>query len=187
MGRTTVVSHNCLSNNGQYAFNVYSPSGVAYVSLVNNEVSGNNADNWEARQPGCGCTGGGKFWDTRSAQVIGNYVHDNRGVGLWADTNNRDFLFKGNYIADNDAEGILYEISYNAAVLSNTFIHNGAVKGPTNPGFPTGAIYISESGSDRRVAGRFNKTFVISGNLFRDNWSGVVAWENADRFARLAC
>ena len=183
VGTHNVVSHNCLSNNGQYAFNVYSPSGVAYVSLVNNEVSGNNADNWEARQPGCGCTGGGKFWDTRSAQVIGNYVHDNRGVGLWADTNNRDFLFKGNYIADNDAEGILYEISYNASVLSNTFIHNGAVKGPTNPGFPTGAIYISESGSDRRVAGRFNKTFVISGNLFRDNWSGVVAWENADRFA----
>ena len=183
IGSGNVISHSCLSNNGQYGFNAYSPSGVAYVSLLSNEIAGNNTDKWEHRQPGCGCTGGGKFWETRHAKVVGNYVHDNMSVGLWADTNNRDFLFKGNYISDNDAEGIMYEISYNAAILNNTFIRNGTVEGPTNPGFPTGAIYISESGSDRRVTGHYSRSLVISGNLFRDNWSGVVAWENADRFA----
>ena len=65
----------------------------------------------------------------------------------------RDFLFQSNYISGNDAEGIMYEISYNAAIISNAFIRNGLVKGPTNPGFPTGAIYISESGSDARIRG----------------------------------
>jgi hypothetical protein len=33
------------------------------------------------------------------------------------------------------------------------------------------------------VPGPFGRTFRISGNTFVDNWSGVVAWENADRFA----
>ena len=148
-----------------------------------NEVTGNNTDDWEKRQEGCGCTGGGKFWATTKATVTGNYVHDNRGVGLWADSNNVGFLFQGNYISDNDAEGLMYEISYNAAILDNTFVRNALVKGPTNPTFPAPAIYISESGSDSRVDGPYNNDFRIAGNVFTDNWSGIVAWENADRFA----
>ena len=115
--------------------------------------------------------------------VTGNYVHDNRGVGLWADSNNVGFLFEGNYISGNDAEGIMYETSYNAAILSNTFVRNALVKGPTNPSFPASAIYISESGSDSRLPGPYNDVFRVAGNVFIDNWSGIVAWENADRFA----
>ena len=41
-------------------------------------------------------------------------MHDNHSVGLWADTNNVGFDIEGNYISDNDAEGVFYEISYNA-------------------------------------------------------------------------
>ena len=174
---------NCLRDNGQYGFNAYSADGVMNVVLDGNEISGNNTDDWERRQEGCGCTGGGKFWATNGAVVTDNYVHDNRGVGLWADSNNVGFLFQGNYVSDNDAEGIMYETSYNAAFLDNTFIRNALVKGPTNPGFPAAAIYLSESGSDERVEGPYNETLLVSGNVFTDNWSGVVAWENADRFA----
>jgi hypothetical protein len=47
--------------------------------------------------------------------------------------------------------------------------------------FPVGAIYLSESGGDARVFGKY-ATLEISGNTFEDNWSGVVLWENADRF-----
>jgi hypothetical protein len=183
IGSRNLLSHNCIKGNGQYAFNAYSASGVGFVSLTSNEIVGNNADEWERRQPGCGCSGGGKFWNTRHARIVGNYVHDNRGVGLWADTNNRDFLFRANYISDNDDEGLMYEISYNAAILYNTFIRNAIVKGPTNPGFPASAIYLSESGSDDRVAGSYGTSFVIKGNVFTDNWAGIIAWENADRFA----
>jgi hypothetical protein len=183
IGSGDKLTGNCIRDNGQYAFNAYSPNGVSDIVLTGNEISGNNTDNWEKRQPGCGCTGGGKFWATNGGVVTGNYVHDNKGVGLWADTNNANFLFQGNYIADNDDEGLMYETSYNAAILNNTFVRNALVKGPTNPGFPASAIYLSESGSDSRVAGPYGSVFKVSGNVFTDNWAGIVAWENADRFA----
>ena len=183
LGSGSRIIRNCLRNNTQYGFNAYHPNGVKNVIMEGNEISGNNTDRWEDRRPGCGCTGGGKFWATNGAKVIGNYVHDNTGVGLWADSNNVNFHFEGNYISGNDAEGIMYETSYNAAILNNTFVRNALVKGPSNPGFPASAIYLSESGSDGRVEGRYNKVLQITGNVFTDNWSGVVAWENADRFA----
>ena len=183
IGSDNRVLGNCIRNNGQYAFNAYHSNGVTNIVLDANEISGNNTDDWEKRQPGCGCTGGGKFWETRGAVVTNNYVHDNKGVGLWADSNNADFLFQGNYVSGNDDEGIMYETSYNAAILNNTFVRNALVKGPTNPGFPASAIYISEAGSDNRVSGSYGDRFPISGNVFSDNWAGIVAWENADRFA----
>jgi hypothetical protein len=173
----------CLRDNGQYGFNAYASGGVKDVVLDGNEIAGNNTDDWEKRRPGCGCTGGGKFWATTRARVISNYVHDNRGVGLWADSNNVGFYFEGNYISGNDGEGIMYETSYNAAIVDNTFVRNALVKGKTNPKFPTSAIYISESGSDNRVDGRYGNALRVAGNVFTDNWSGIVAWENADRFA----
>jgi Right handed beta helix region len=183
LGSGSRLTGNCLRDNGQYGFNAYAVDGVRNVALDGNEISGNNTDDWEKRRPGCGCTGGGKFWATIGARVTNNYVHDNNGVGLWADSNNVAFRVEGNYISGNDAEGIMYETSYNAAILNNTFVRNALVKGPTNPRFPASAIYLSESGSDNRVEGPYNTTFRVSGNVFIDNWSGVVAWENADRFA----
>ncbi len=182
LGSGDVLTGNCLRHNGQYGFSAYHTDGVSDVVLRQNEVTQNNTDDWEKRQPGCGCTGGGKFWNTQGATVVDNYVHDNRGAGLWADTNNAGFLFEGNYISNNDGQGIIYEISYNAAILHNTFERNGIVKGPSNPTFPTPAIYVSESGSDSRVPGPYGQDFLISGNRFIDNWSGIVGWENADRF-----
>ena len=183
IGSGNRVLNNCIRNNGQYGFNAYTDGGVTDIVLQGNEISGNNTDNWEQRSEGCGCTGGGKFWETNGAKVIGNYVHDNKGVGLWADTNNANFLFQDNYISSNEAEGIIYETSYNAAILDNTFVRNAIDVGPDNPGFPEPAVYISESGSDSRVAGPYSQVFRIAGNIFTDNWAGVIAWENSDRFA----
>ena len=150
LGSRNQLTGNCLRDNGQYGFSAYHADGVTDVVLDGNEISGNNTDDWEDRQPGCGCTGGGKFWETNGARISGNYVHDNRGVGLWADSNNVGFRFEGNYIASNDAEGIMYETSYNAVIVDNTFVRNALVKGPTNPKFPASAIYLSESGSDEQ-------------------------------------
>jgi Right handed beta helix region len=181
IGPDNDVAYNCLSANGQYGFNAYSATGVSNVTFDHNEVAGNDTDNWEVLQPGCGCSGGGKFWATNGGTVTNNWVHDNLNVGLWADTNNNGFDFENNYIDDNYAEGLMYEISYNALIKNNTFIGNAVGAGPGNPGFPTGAIYVSESGGDSRVAGPYS-TLEITGNVFVDNWSGVILWENADRF-----
>jgi hypothetical protein len=181
IGTNDVVNYNCLSSNGQYGFSAYEPAGVKNVVLENNEITGNNTYNWEAVIPGCGCTGGGKFWATNKATITNNWFHDNRGPGLWADTNNNDFDIENNNFSGNDNSGIIYEISYNALIKNNTFSQNAIVAGPTNPGFPTGAIYLSESGGDSRVAARYS-SIEVAGNQFTNNWSGVVLWENADRF-----
>ncbi len=191
MGSDTTVTHNCLDANGQYGFSGYRPpvagdSAIKNVVIDHNEISRNNTDDVESRiAGGCGCTGGGKFWDVKGARVTNNWVHHNKGVGLWADTNNIDFVFEGNYVNDNDNEGIWYEISYNAAIRNNTLIRNALVKGRAfaaqGSGFPVGAIYIAESGGDSRVDPN-NTTLVISGNHLEDNWGGVVLWESGDRF-----
>jgi hypothetical protein len=183
IGSRNVVRGNCLEENGQYGFNAYHPDKVAGITIEHNEIAGNNTDDWETLKDGCGCTGGGKLWEVTGAVFRNNWVHDNRSAGLWADTNNTGVAIEGNYFSDNAAEAIIYETSYNAAIRGNTFTRNGISKGPQNGGFPTAAVYISESGSDERVPGAFNQTFEISGNVFTDNWAGVILWENADRFA----
>ena len=182
LGSHNTLSHDCLADNQQYGFNAYSPNGPVGLVLKNNEIAGNDTYNWEAHSPGCGCTGGGKFWEVKNAVIENNWIHDNHSVGLWADTNNRGFEFRNNYISGNYDYGLIYEISYNAVIEQNTFVRNGLKSGPKSHGFPTSAIYISESGSDHRVKGNFSSTFLIAKNSFIDNWGGVILWENADRF-----
>lgn len=182
LGSGNVARLNCVTRNGQYGFNAYSTDGPSDVTLDRNELSYNNTYDWERKIEGCGCTGGGKFWSVTDATVTDNFVHDNFGVGLWADNNNRGFLIQGNHVSDNADVGIVYETSYNALIRDNTIVRNGLVAGPENPGFPTGGIYVSESGADARVPSRYDRSLDIVGNRFVDNWSGVVLWENADRF-----
>jgi len=183
LGSGDVLAHSCVTGNGQYGISAYEDAGVVGVRLVDDEIAGNATARWESRQPGCGCSGGGKFWATRNAVVRGNLVHDNLGVGLWADTDNTGFLISHNVFARNQGEGLVYETSYNARIVHNTFTRNALVSGPADPGFPHSALYVSESGSDPRAGARYGRRLVIAYNRFRDNWSGVVLWENADRFA----
>ena len=182
LGTGDTLSYDCLSSNQQYGFNAYSTAGPGNLVISHNEIAGNDTYNWEARQPGCGCTGGGKFWDVNGAIITDNWVHGNHSVGLWADTNNRGFTIEGNYIEANYSTGLTYEISYNALIKDNAFVRNGLGAGPANPGFPTSAIYISESGSDSRVPGPYGSRFLVTGNAFLDNWGGVILWENSNRF-----
>lgn len=182
-GSNSVTADNCLSDNGQLGLMSYDgDAGVFNISVTGNEIVGNNRDDWSRREPGCGCAAGAKFWNTENAKVEGNYVHSNRATGLWADTNNRGFRFANNYISDNDSFGIMYEISYNAQIVDNVLERNGLVRGPTDPAFPTSAIYISESGSDPRVSTAYSSVFMIERNYMANNWSGVTLWEDSARF-----
>ncbi|HET9303925.1 MAG TPA: right-handed parallel beta-helix repeat-containing protein [Propionibacteriaceae bacterium] len=191
LGPQSVTTHNCLKDNGQYGFTGFAganTSGGTNALLDHNEISGNNTDDWESLRDGCGCTGGGKFWENEDVIVSNNYVHDNHGVGIWADFNNRGFLIENNWIENNDAHGIEYEISYNFLIRNNVLIHNAVVMGKKQFGgvgdtFPAPAIYISESGGDSR-AGSTYSTSEIYGNYFEDNWDGITLWENADRYCR---
>jgi parallel beta helix pectate lyase-like protein len=209
VGSGNTIDHDCLAANGQYAFNAYQNPGDPQQSAVtggpqnivlsNNEISYNNTCNWEKSSKfpgttpagctgagqfdGCGCSGGGKFWQAQNVTVKGNYVHDNYSVGIWADTNNDGFDIEGNYFAANDDNALVYEISYNALIKGNTFADNAWRIGAADSGFPDAAVFISESGGDSRVPNSFGySTLAIQDNTFTDNWSGVILWENANRF-----
>ncbi len=185
VGANQVVRSNCLADNGQYGFNAYQGGdGISDLVLEHNEIKGNNTEDWEKRQPGCGCTGGGKFWAVKGAKVTENWVHDNRSVGLWADTNNVDFLFQRNIVENNDDVGIWYEISYNARIVDNLLSRNGWSGGKADTGAPSPAIYLSESGGDARLPTKYSRAPLveIAGNRVVDNYSGITLYENANRF-----
>ena len=184
VGDGNVIRNNCLRDNGQYGLSAYEVDGVTSIVIDRNEILHNNTDNWEARIDGCGCTGGAKFWDVSGAIITNNWVRDNLSVGLWADTNNRDFVVEGNWFEGNQDEAFWYEVSYNARIRYNVFVRNTLVKGrefaQRGDNFPVAAVYLSEAGGDPRVVGP--GSIDISFNLFQDNWSAVTLWENADRY-----
>lgn len=188
LGSHDVLSWSCLADNGQYGFQAFSTfdrspltGGPQDVTVDHDEIAGNDTYGWEIRDPGCGCSGGAKFWRVDGATIEDNYIHGNRWVGLWADTDNTGFRITGNYIAGNQRSGITYEISYNAVIDSNTLVRNGIVDGSQDQTWMP-AIYISESGGSARVPGRYRGIFDIEGNVLIDNWGGVVLWENSNRF-----
>ncbi|OKJ63364.1 hypothetical protein AMK27_10640 [Streptomyces sp. CB02009] len=180
------VRASCLRNNGQYGMNAYK-TGDSIRGLVveGNEITGNNTDDWERRRPGCGCTGGIKFWAVDGADVRGNWVHRNRGTGLWADNNNNDFRIEDNLLESNDGAALMYETSYNAVIRNNTIRRNNWVEGRAyakdGDGFPYATVYVSEAGGEPRIPARTDR-IEIEGNVLEDNWNGITLWENADRF-----
>jgi len=189
IGSQNTVQYSCLKDNGQYGFSMFKDQvegdfAIKNIVLNNNEISGNNQDDWETQINGCGCTGGGKFWDVLGAQVTNNYVHDNLSTGLWADTNDTDFLFDSNWIEHNSGEGIWYEISYNATISRNVIKRNAWSTGAHNLGSPAPAIYISESGGDSRLPSSVSGStdLRIKNNLVENNFSGISIFENSNRF-----
>ncbi|GAA2663291.1 right-handed parallel beta-helix repeat-containing protein [Streptomyces lunalinharesii] len=180
------VRANCLRDNGQYGLNAYTTGGrVTDLVVEGNEITGNNTGDWERRRPGCGCTGGAKFWAVDGAEVRGNWVHDNRGTGLWADTNNNDFRIEDNVIEANDGAALIYETSYNAVIRNNTIRRNNWVEGrraaDRGDDFPFATVYLSESGGEPRIRARTDEIEVYR-NVLENNWNGITLWENADRF-----
>jgi nitrous oxidase accessory protein NosD len=188
-GSRQLVRGNCLRDNGQYGINAYKDGELTDLVVEGNEITGNNTGDWESKIEGCGCTGGVKFWAVDKADIRGNWVHDNRGTGLWADTNNNDFLIEDNVIEDNDGAAIIYEISYNAVIRANTFRRNNLVDGrefaDRGDSFPSATIYLSESGGEPRIPARTAKIEFYD-NVLENNWSGITLWENADRFCNSA-
>lgn len=144
---------------------------------------------------GDGNQGGFKLWQTNGVTIKDNYIHNNWGPGIWADTNNANTTYVGNTIMNNDGEAIIEEISYNFSIINNYLANNGWAAGLGNSGFPTPAIYISQSGSDAIFGGvpacpeaacskqrSYPSRSVISGNIMVNNGGNVFLWQNSDRF-----
>jgi hypothetical protein len=190
-GSDNLYQYNCIKDNGQYGINSCcggdsDATDIQNFTLQNNEITGNNTGDWEAKQEGCGCTGGVKFWINKNVTVKSNWVHNNRGVGLWLDNNNRGFVIEGNYFDNNDSQALFIEAGYDAQVHGNNFKNNAIVEGryfrADNDPFPIAAIYISDDGAPSGY-GLKNSPMHISNNNFENNWGGVAMWENADRYS----
>jgi parallel beta-helix repeat protein len=96
--------------------------GVSTGAVVDGiELARNNyahfSRGWEA--------GGAKFALSKDLVVRNTCVHDNAGPGLWTDGNNRNVLYEGNKVFDNDGSGIKHEISYDAVIKNNVVARNG--------------------------------------------------------------
>jgi hypothetical protein len=195
-------------------------SGPYNLSVTGNEISYNDTCDFEGaldnpsigwskhnpvpqqfRNPHCGSVvpggdqGGFKLWQTDGVTIEGNYIHQNWGPGAWADTNNANTTYADNTITDNDEAAIIEETSYNFAVVNNYIADNGWAGALGDADFPSGAIYVSESGSDRTFGGvpacpeascsdqrSYSVQSVIAGNTLIDNSGSVFLWQDSNRF-----
>lgn len=113
----STVRRNLVDRQGQLGIGVWGHDAVIRDNeIAFNGTAGYSAD-WEA--------GGAKIWETDSATLAHNLVHDNRGPGLWTDGGNIATSYRYNEIDDNWGAGIQHEISYDATITHNDIVGNG--------------------------------------------------------------
>jgi parallel beta-helix repeat protein len=155
VGMNARVTGNNVHHNGQLGVGAIGSGAV----FDGNEIANNGEllfqTDWER--------GGTKFSGTTNIQLLNNYVHHNRGPGLWADVNARNVLFANNTVVGNTNAGIYYEISYDAVIRDNYVEGNGFGFDPWLWG---GGIVISSS-----------PNVEIYGNTIVNNGDGIGAVE----------
>jgi len=119
LGSGSQISNSFIHHNGQLGIALGGTNSVA----SNNEISWNNYSGFDAGWE----AGGGKFLLTTNLAVQSNYVHDNKGPGLWTDTDNVGTLYENNTVINNLNEGIKHEVSFNAIIRNNTVKGNGNI------------------------------------------------------------
>ncbi|TCC65941.1 right-handed parallel beta-helix repeat-containing protein [Kribbella pittospori] len=156
-GDRAELSRNTVADNGQLGIGQYKSEGVRITA---NLVTRNNTDgfwiaDWES----------GGIKSTRSSgQVSGNDIVDNRGIGMWSDIAEYDRTISGNRIRGNAADGIRYEISYQAVIEQNVVEGNGYGTGRGSGGslWDGGGINVNTSAGVQ-----------VRGNLVKDNRNGI--------------
>ena len=169
-GSDVRVLDNLIDHNGQEGFSAHGDGGL----YQGNRIAYNNYNlkvdaNWEA--------GGGKAYETSNLTFNSNYVHDNGGPGLWADTNNINTIFENNAVSNNWGPGIYDEISFNATIVNNVVTRNGM---PSAPGKGAQAGWAWDAGIELRRSGGIQaaKPVIISGNTVADNYNAITLIES---------
>jgi hypothetical protein len=156
-GDKAELSRNTVADNGQLGIGQYRSEGVR---ITENLVTRNNTDgfwiaDWES----------GGIKSTRSSgEVSGNDIVANRGIGMWSDIAEHDRRIVGNRIRDNAADGIRYEISYQAVIEQNVVESNGFGTGRGAGGslWDGGGINVNTSSQVE-----------VRGNLVKGNRNGI--------------
>lgn len=195
VGDNDTVEYDCIIENSEGGFNASGRQGALLRGVVisNNTIYANGLGDYPDN---CGCAAGGKIFWSWDATITDNYVYGNYGAGIWADFNNVGLEVSGNYIARNWGNGLTLECDSNADIANNAFVGNGWAsagswpsprkngEGPQNGagGFPYGAIYLNQSGGDPNLESNYSGELLVENNLFRNNFGGVIVYDNPDRF-----
>ncbi len=176
-GDEGTIEYNCLSKMGDYGVNIFGTND----KFDYNEIYESNYE----PDPGCGCSGGGKWWGTLNADIVDNaFIDDGPGGSfpVWLDNGNSGTLISGNYFDKSVASAISEETGFNLDVTDNLFQDvgwdTGTGCGNTNC---TGAIGLNSSGGFNVPGSRYEDQITISGNQFLNDWGGVGIWQAAGR------
>ncbi len=176
-GDQGTIEYNCLSKMGDYGVNLFgSNSRFDY-----NEIYESNYQ----PDPGCGCSGGGKWWGTLNADIVGNAFVDDSPAGgtpVWLDNGNSGTLISGNYFYQSYGPAIAAETGFDLHVVGNLFVNGGWGKGSGVCGNNCdGAVLLNSSGGFSVPGSRYENQVLISGNQFIDNWQGIDIWQTGFR------
>jgi hypothetical protein len=167
-GDEGTIEYNCLDKMGDYGINDFGTNS----KFDYNEVSNTNY----LGDPGCGCSGGGKWWGTLNADINDNaFVNDSPGEGgpIWLDNGNSGTQISGNYFDKTYGSAVHSETGYDLSVTNNLFLDDGWGDGLGGCGDNCiGAVNINQSGGFSIPGSRYENQIVISGNQFVDDWSG---------------
>ncbi len=176
-GDQGTIEYNCLSKMGDYGVNLFgSNSRFDY-----NEIYASNY----RPDAGCGCSGGGKWWGTLNADIVGNaFVDDSPagGIPVWLDNGNSGTLISGNYFYMSYGQAISDETGFDLRVTDNLFLDGGWGKGLGGCGNNCdAAVGLNSTGGFNVPGSRYENQVLISDNQFVDDWQGVDIWQAGAR------
>ena len=148
MPNDSVLRHNYIHHNGGDDKEGRIPTGAYIGTMVRNVLFEENEIAYNGAVQ--------KFTLTTNVTFRNNYVHDNKGPGIWYDGDNVGAMIEGNRVEDNGGSGIFYEIS------GRGVIRNNAVRRSGDHG-----VFISTS-----------KDVEIYNNTLEDNFRGIQYFLN---------
>ena len=176
-GNQGTVEYNCLSKMGDYGINVFGTNN----KFDYNEVYESNYE----PDPGCGCSGGGKWWGTLNADIVDNaFINDSPGGGgpIWLDNGNSGTLISGNFFDKSYGAAVESETGFNLDITGNLFQNGGWGSGNgCGDSNCVGAVGLNSSGGFHVPGSRYDNQVIISNNQFTNNWGGVGVWQSGAR------
>ena len=176
-GDQGTIEYNCLSRMGDYGVNIFGSND----RFDYNEIYESNYK----PDPGCGCSGGGKWWGTLNADIVDNaFIDDSpaEGAPIWLDNGNSGTLITGNYFYKSYGSAITSETGFNLNVTGNLFVDGGwgSGKGGCSNNCD-GAVNLNSSGGFDVPGSRYENQVLVSNNEFVDNWQGIDVWQAGAR------
>jgi parallel beta-helix repeat protein len=160
VARDGVIRDNYVHDNGKTGLGSAGGAPRRNLLVESNQIAHNG---WYAGYDPGWESGGGK-WTTgvNNLRIRNNYIHANRGPGVWLDTNNIHVTIDGNRIEDNTDNGIAYEASYDAVISNNTIRRNG---------FRSGGPWMEGAG----ILNTSSANVEVYGNVVEGNYDGIGA------------